>query len=406
MTSMPSPVLDRVVGNNLCSGCGGCAAVAPDAIKMGLSREGFLRPKQHAPIIDETDKRIAAICPGVSLLQEPGIRADDPLWGPFINIYTGHSRNAALRHAASSGGALSSLLEHLLESKTIDRVLQVAADPKLPIGNRTVLSSDTADVIAAAGSRYAPSAPLEALPDCLASTHTYAFVGKPCDVAALAAMRRYDARIYARIPYLISFFCAGVPSLAGPREILRKMGIAEQDLAAFRYRGNGWPGFATATHRDRSERRMSYFDSWGGVLSRHVQFRCKICPDGTGGFADVVCADAWETDERGYPLFEERDGVSLIITRTPRGEALVRDAVSAKRLRVSPFDASALERMQPGQTGKRRQTLARLVALRLFLRPVPRYEGFYLLQNAFKAGLILNMKNFLGTIKRIILGKI
>jgi coenzyme F420 hydrogenase subunit beta len=37
---------------------------------------------------------------------------------------------------------------------------------------------------------------------------------------------------------------------------------------------------------------MSYADSWGGILSRHVQFRCKICPDGTGGFADVVCADA------------------------------------------------------------------------------------------------------------------
>ena len=50
---------------------------------------------------------------------------------------------------------------------------------------------------------------------------------------------------------------------------------------------------------------MSYAQSWGEILTKHVQFRCKVCPDGSGGFADVACADAWYGDERGYPSFEE-----------------------------------------------------------------------------------------------------
>src|SRR3712207_7050821 len=38
--------------------------------------------------------------------------------------------------------------------------------------------------------------------------------------------------------------------------------------------------------------------------------RCKICPDGTGEFADIVCADAWYGKD-GYPDFAEREGRSL-----------------------------------------------------------------------------------------------
>ena len=63
---------------------------------------------------------------------------------------------------------------------------------------------------------------------------------------------------------------------------MAKLGVAPEDLAAFRYRGDGWPGYATATRRDGSAERMSYNDSWGDILTRHVQFRCKICPDGVG----------------------------------------------------------------------------------------------------------------------------
>ena len=55
---------------------------------------------------------------------------------------------------------------------------------------------------------------------------------------------------------------------------------------------------------------MSYADSWGAHLSKHVQFRCKICPDAVGGVADIACADAWYGGDSGYPQFDEAAGRS------------------------------------------------------------------------------------------------
>jgi len=151
---------------------------------------------------------------------------------------------------------------------------------------------------------------------------------------------------------------------------------------------------------------MSYADSWGSILSRHVQFRCKLCPDGTGGQADVVCADAWETDSKGYPLFGEKAGISLIMGRTGKGDQLIKDAAASQYIALSPFDISDLEYIQPGQTTKRQYTLARISALRLLGRPWPRFERFYLTRNAMRAGLWPNLKNFLGIFRRVIQGRI
>ena len=327
-----SPVLGRIVAGNLCSGCGACSAIAPEAVNMSVDVGGFLRPSQAASITEAEEELIRRVCPGVSVVQEPKGRQDHVLWGPFVAIRSGFSSNRALRQNASSGGALSALLSYLLEIREIDSVLETRAAPGLPIGNCNTLSTTFDGVISSAGSRYAPSAPLAGLGKNIPANQKSAFVGKPCDVAALRAMERFDPSISIRIPVIFSFFCAGVPSLAGARVILEAMGVNERDVVAFRYRGNGWPGSATATLKNGEQREMSYSASWGGILSKHIQPRCKICPDGTGGFADIVCADAWATDEKGYPLFEEQEGISLIISRTEKGERIVQGALASGKI--------------------------------------------------------------------------
>jgi coenzyme F420 hydrogenase subunit beta len=401
-----SPALARVRRGDLCSGCGACAALAPEAVAMRLEGPGFLRPAERRPPSPAEERAIVATCPGLGLAQDPAGRPDHPLWGPVVAARTGWAVDPALRLNASSGGALSAILVHLLATGAVDRVLQTAAAPDLPIGNRTVISAEAGEVFAAAGSRYAPSAPLAGLGAHVASGLAFAFVGKPCDAAALQSMKARDPAVAAAFPYVLSFFCAGVPSLAGAREVLARLGAAEAEVAAFRYRGDGWPGFATATLADGSKRRMSYADSWGGVLSRHVQLRCKLCPDGTGGFADVVCADAWEADADGYPRFLERDGVSLILSRTSLGEALVADALAAGAIAAEPFDLAGLAAIQPGQAKRRRLALGRLAALRLGGREVPRFRGFHLAWNAARAGLSANLRNVLGTALRLAQGRL
>ncbi len=400
-----SPALARVARGQLCTGCGLCAAIAPN-IAMTMQPPGYLRPRASGPVSAAEDAAIAAACPGL-IVDERGSTApvDDMLWGPSFFTGTGHATDAALRHQASSGGVISGLLVHALASGLVDFVVQTGADPADPTGNRTHVSTDAAAVFAAAGSRYAPSAPLAGLEEWLARPGRFAFVGKPCDVTALRQRAARDPRIAARVPLMLAFFCAGIPSAAGTARILDRLGVARGDVAAFRYRGDGWPGYATATRHDGSRERMSYADSWGDILSKEVQFRCKICPDAIGNMADVACADAWYGDERGYPSFEEQDGRSLVIARTRAGAALLEAAVAAGRLVTTPLAMAEIAKMQPAQARRKRQILSRLGALAVAGRPVPTYRGMQLWRAAARERPLAQAKSFAGLVRRLLQGR-
>lgn len=372
---------------------------------MARSDDGLLRPRQSAPISPETDRAIAAICPGLGQKVDAQGRTDDVVWGPYVSMQTGWATDPALRHRASSGGALSAVMVHVLASGAVDGIVQTMADPDNPMGNKTVISRDTETVLHSAGSRYAPSAPLADIAPLLEGTERFAFVGKPCDVAALRALEARDPRVAMRFPVMLSFFCAGVPSLEGAAGILKALEVPQAELDLFRYRGQGWPGRATATLKDGTERSMSYFDSWGKILSRHVQHRCKICADGAGAAADVVCADAWKADENGYPLFEEEDGISLVVARTEKGAGILKAAEAAGTLALDGFDLGDLRGIQKGQLWRRRLLASRLDALRLLGKPVPRYAGLQVRAVARLAGRAERLRNFAGMIKRVLRGR-
>lgn len=399
-----SPALARVTKGDLCAGCGACAAIAPGKVNMKVANPGYLRPVQSADLTATEEADINAICPGLVQKVVAEGRPDPVLWGPYKEMVTGHATDDAVRFAGASGGGLSGMLVHLIESGTVDAVVQTTASDTLPISNAPVITMNTASITAAAGSRYAPSAPLEGIPTQVAAHKAdgtrYAFVGKPCDAAAMRALCDRDSDVAAAFPVILSFFCAGVPSHTGGKEVLAKLGTDLESTAKFRFRGNGWPGQATATAHDGTTRSMSYHESWGGVLSRHVQMRCKLCADGTGTAADIVCADAWESDAAGYPVFKEAPGISLIVARTDLGVRLLADAQTAGHLKTEPFDVEALAAIQPGQRERRRALFARLMARKLAGKPIPRYEGLQIRPAARQNTLKRNLKNFLGTLRR------
>lgn len=406
MTGSTSPALRRVAKGSLCSGCGGCALIAPDKITMEKIAPGYLRPVQSGPLEPNEENAIAKTCPGLGQVVEAGDRTDDVLWGPYVEMCTGHATDEALRHRASSGGALSALLMDLLNRGEIDGVVQTGADPAVPVGNQSAVSQTAEDILMASGSRYAPSAPLEALTPHLGQGRRLAVVGKPCDIAALRALALIDPRIDETVAYMVSFFCGGVPSETGAQEVVRALGVDPKDAAAFRYRGMGWPGLATVETHDGQTASMTYHESWGKILSRHVQHRCKICADGSGMAADIVCADAWEADDKGYPLFEEAPGMSLIVARTALGAGAVAQAKEVGAIATEAFDINELTGIQKGQFWRRRVIGPRLAALRLMGRPAPRYRGLNLRAVKRYSNTSERMRNFLGMIRRVIQGRL
>ena len=403
---MAKNALDQIAEADLCTGCGLCAAIAGDSrVTMHMSPQGYLRPLVDGDLTAKEDEAIRATCPGLSITQtaEPGVRVD-PRWGPIRYLGSGHSSDLEWRHHASSGGGLSAVLRYLVETNCVDGVIQVAGDNARPIDNVTVLNRSSDEILEAAGSRYAPSAPLAELHNVLEQPGRYAFVGKPCDVAALRAYSAKRPDIDAKIPYKLSFFCAGVPSRLGTGRILDTLGVTEDQLETFKFRGDGWPGYATAVTIDGKSHRMSYHDSWGGILSNHLQSRCKICADGVGSLADVVFADAWHCDDEGYPLFEEEHGRSAIIARTEVGQEILSGAIDHDYLESEPLEANSLIGMQPFQSRRKGLSLMRILALRLFGRRVPRYRNLSMFWVARRLPVKEAARNFAGTVRRIMRG--
>lgn len=397
-----SPTVQRVLQGELCSGCGLCAGVSDGAIEMTVTAPGYARPRQVGAIAAQAEAKIADGCPGSRI--EPW-QSDGPCheyWGPYRQVMTGHATDAVVRHQASSGGVLTALAVQALDEGMVDAVIHIGADPLRPTQNLTKISRSPREVLEGAGSRYSSSSPLEAIDRLLDSGERYLLVAKPCDVSALRRLARHDPRVDRQIPYKLSFFCGGIPSHAGARRIVASMGLDQPAVKNFRYRGFGWPGRAVAVTHDGASADMSYADSWGGHLSKEVQFRCKICPDAVGGVADIAAADAWYGGEMGYPLFDERDGRSLIMTRTDAGEALLAHCSAAGSIAADELALAEVDLMQPSQANRKRLVLARMMACRSLLQPVPDTAGLQVAKASRRAPLRDQLRNYLGTIRRII----
>lgn len=401
MTAL-SPTVDRVLRGELCTGCGLCASVAGAAIEMQVVSPGYNRPRQKAPITAEAEQLISQACPGAVVAPWDGELQVDPYWGPWRQVFTGHATDEATRYEGASGGALSALLVHALNTGLIDRVIHVAADPASPTRNIITCSRTAAEVLAGAGSRYTASSPLTGIDQALAEGGGIAFVGKPCDVSALRRLATMDPRVDQHVPLMLSFFCGGMPSHNGVLRILAKMGVEPEDVSAFRYRGQGWPGTAAATTHDGRVEKMSYAASWGDHLSKEVQFRCKICPDAVGGAADIACADAWYGNEKGYPSFDEQDGRSLILTRSLVGQQLLAAATAAGAISAEIIHIEEIDKMQPAQASRKRLVRARVAALSATFQPKPRMEGLLVESASKKARARDQLRNFFGTVRRIL----
>lgn len=395
-----------VTTRQLCTGCGACAFMEPERFEMAQAMELGLRPfvRDNAP--PETGLALKS-CPGVNLTHDypadiPGLKTElADGWGPVLDVWEGYASDETIRRGGSSGGAATMLALFGVEQKGFAGILHAAASEKYPYLNETVMSRTRAEATERTGSRYAPASPCDGLDMVVREAAPSVFIGKPCDVAAVHKARKLDPALDQKVGITIAFFCAGTPSLKGNLALLEKVGVKDPaNLTALRYRGNGWPGLWTADYIDENgaaqTAQMTYAESWG-FLQKYRQWRCYICPDHTGEFADIAVGDPWYR-----PIEAGEPGKSLIVARTEKGRQYLLDAVKAGYVTLENHDLSLLPRSQPNLLGSRGGVWARLHMLRLFGAAVPKYVGFRLAR-FFWSDLSLNEKrqSITGTIRRI-----
>lgn len=377
----PAERLSRIVEDGMCIGCGLCQSIAgPDRVRVTKVKSGHERPVVVGPLDHETVDRIYDACPGTRLEGLPERLVDretrhDLVWGPHRRMVLAHATDPEVRHLGATGGVLTALALHLVESGKVDFVLHVKASAKHPTFGEHHTSATRADVLAAAGSRYGPSAPLADIHRALDRDRPFAFIGKPCDIAALRNLARADDRVDRLVTHWLALVCGGFMEPRRLEQILReKRGVSPDQLTGLRYRGHGCPGKTRYTLADGTAGELRYTDLWGTDVSQWgLPFRCKVCPDGIGEAADLAAADNWPGGSPDPETEDADPGTNAVVVRTKAGERLMADAEATGHLTVlDEVTPRHMDAVQPHQVTKKRAARARWDGMAAEGRTVPR----------------------------------
>ncbi len=356
----PAERLHAIVEQGLCIGCGLCQAVAgPGSISVRRVASGYEAPVVTGPLDHATVDTIYDVCPGTRIDGLPDRLVDkrtvvDPVWGPWRRIVRAWAADPDVRHRGSTGGVLTALCVHLLESGQVDHVLHVRASSTEPTFGEPTLSSTPDEVLEAVGSRYGPTATLRHVTDALDLGRPLAFVGKPCDIAALRNWGRHDPRVDDLVRVWLTPVCGGFGTPDATRGFLDRVGIHPAELTALRYRGHGCPGPTRAETADRVEERH-YLDFWGDDESQWtLPWRCKVCPDGIGEAADLAASDTWPGGSPDRVTSETDPGTNAVVARTEVGRRLLAEAEAAGAIEVEgDIGPAEMGEYQPHQVRKK-----------------------------------------------------
>jgi coenzyme F420 hydrogenase subunit beta len=396
---MSQDPITRAVACNLCTGCGACAGAFPDFITMVDDPVNGRRP-----VVAEGGRaaavKAAELCAGaaVDYTTLPRRDAIDATWGPVLATWTGHAADDEIRHRGSSGGAVTALALFALQAGQAGGVAHIRARADDPRLNEATISRDRADLLRGAGSRYAQASAAEALGAVMAEPEPVVFIGKPCDVASIA-----KAGVADRVAVTIAVFCAGAPNLVATDRLLTRLGVPQgARLTDLRYRGDGWPGLMQARYdaegASHTTAGITYAEGWGQILQSERRWRCRICTDHTGAFADISVGDPWHTPPKGAT----EAGQSLIIARTAAGQRLIEGAIAAGVLVATPTARDVIAQAQPNLLASQGAVFGRRLVMRAMGLAVPQEKGLALFPLWWRLPVRQKLQSLAGTAKRIL----
>jgi coenzyme F420 hydrogenase subunit beta len=389
----------NVINKRYCLGCGLCASdIGENKIRMVKQGDGFIIPVPQEGFDGEV-QMLREYCPGITVKFDRPLRTEqEKMYGRFLELKVAYANNQRIRFQGSSGGLITAILCGLLEKGEIDGVMHAGASSVFPLETEGKFSETVKEIIENAGSRYAPCSVLKDFKKILKTKTRIAVVGKPCDISAIYQYLKLYPKYAKNIFCTISFMCMGLPSQNATYRLLRELGADKKQIKKIKYRGHGWPGCTEVTTTQDRIYKCSYNDSWGNILGRDVLFRCKICPDGWGSFADISSGDAWYTDGNG-PIFDEKSGRSLLFVRTLLGKEII-DKLSEK-LTIKDYNIQELPIIQRSQHERKNRVWASYLTIKLSGDRLLCYKGLGIWSRMFKGSTLGAVRSVYGLIKRM-----
>lgn len=370
--------IKNVVDSNLCIGCGTCVGICSSkALKMEMTREGKYIPKIVSNSCQEC-YLCTKVCPaGNENFKELNQFIfnkipDNKLIGNFINCYKGYSTNPTIRWSATSGGLVTSLLLFLFKKQLIDGTLLTRIDKDDPLKVEPFIARTEHDILSAMGSKYVPVPLNQLVNQILSEDGRFAVVGLPCHIQGIRRAELKISDLRDKIAYHFGIVCSHTMSFLGVEYILKKMGIASNEIAELKYRGGGWPSGIKVLQKDGQQRFIPLLGSWwseifGGFFFSY--YHCTLCSDLLNEMADISFGDAWLPET----MNNDKMGTSIVVTRTHKGEELIKAATSSNEIEVFILTPEDVIQSQLFMTlFKKRNIKLRLRFLKILGRKIPK----------------------------------
>lgn len=328
----------EVVAPGNCTHCGACVGLHPDLLRFEETERGPL-PAPRRSLTPEEDASLAlawAVCPGRGVLypelfQWMGTEVSTWLLGPYRKLWTGHAREEAVRRRGASGGVISRVLIHLLESGQVDGAVVLRQGVPTPEVASPVIARTREEVLAAAQSVYAVTPVLTILPEIEAFPGRLAFVGLPEQVAALRMLQAAGHPAARKVVFVAGPYVGTNMYQGAVRAFLRAHGVKDGvPIAKLEWRAGEWPGHLrveTADGRVFTAHKFYY----NYLIPFYVSRNCQITPDFSNELTDLSVGDAWSPD-----LEAAGGGHSVVVARSGRAVEVLEEMAAEGLLALEP----------------------------------------------------------------------
>lgn len=293
-----------------CYGCAACAMKCPvDCIRMVEDNEGFLYPQ-----VDRNLCTDCGLCDSVCPLNMKYSLSDSP------DVYACKNKNVKIRLESTSGGAFTSLAEHVLDEKGV--VYGAMFDKDFHVIHGCVERKE--DVYKLRGSKYSQSVmgtTYKEAEEYLQKGVQVLFSGTPCQIGGL---RSYLGKEYDNL-IAVDLVCHGVPSPRVYREHVASLKAKYREEIKniyFRDKNRGWKLFSFSVYFKKNIYSQGKFDDLfmrGFLACYYLRPSCHKCIfKGRNRGSDITIGDYWGVHTR-FPAYDDDLGVGLVIVNNERG---------------------------------------------------------------------------------------
>ncbi len=334
--------LQDVIEQDWCIGCGACVHADPSLSLRFDDKKQMFQPS--APGNDLAVEVCPAVRVDYAALQRM-VFGEVPFdeYGVVEAVYLAQSTDHDRNLAASSGGLIKELLLQLLDQDDIDGAIALSHVDGMDF--RPTLISQAADVDQLPGSIYHNLDQSDALRILRSNKGRFVLVGIPC---VLEGIYKYisvvEPSLLDRVAMTIGLLCGWQYTHHAIEAMGEYLKFDTSDIEDIAYRGGGPVGkfrVSLANGEEKSASRRVDF-SYQVAFDRHFNTRrCHICVNHSNFLADIVVGDAWLPS-----TLMTKTGISLIIARSERGDAQMKELAASERVVITPVSTEEIRESQ------------------------------------------------------------